>query len=202
MSTHKEKNKSQPQLSQKLYVRYMVSLRCKMIVKDQLDTLGVNYIISEHGAIHFPDGICSIERRKLKNNLRKSGLILLGETESILIERIINSIIEIVHNSERLPKISYNEIIHDNLGSSSESILKIFSEVEGVSVTQFIVLQKIERAKEFLVYENWSLKKISERLNYRNESYFIAQFKKVTGLHPSYYSEIKELRLKNSVSLA
>lgn len=188
---------SQRPSGKKLYVRYMVSLRCKMIVKAELDKLGINHLISKQGAIEFPEGISSDKQAQLKKNLHISGLELLDESESILIDKIIHTVIEVIHYTDNLPKISFKDIIHENLGYGSEPILKIFSEVKGVSVTQFIVLQKIERAKEFLLYHDFTLAEISEKLNYKNDDLFVSQFKKMTGLPPSYFTDLKEKREKN-----
>lgn len=181
------------------YVRYMVSLRCKLIVKDELRKLGIKHIISGQGAIEFPEGISSVQELKLQQNLHRSGLELLGAGESLLIDKIMNTITDVIHYSKSLPNISYKEIIHENLGNGSESILKIFSEVKGISITQFIVEQKIEWAKELILYDDLTLAEIAKNLNYRNENLFITQFRKFTGLHPSYYIKIKEKRAENSV---
>ena len=183
----------------KLYVRYMVSLRCKLIVRDELRKLGIEYQITDYGGIEFPEGLSTTQENELRENLQNSGLELLGKSESLLIDKIMNTIIDVIHYSEKLPDISYKEIIHENLGDSSESILKIFSEVKGVSITQFIVDQKIEWAKELILYEDLSLTEIAKNLKYRNVNLFISQFRKITGLHPSYYVELKENRAKNSV---
>lgn len=180
----------------KLYVKYMLSLRCKNIVKDELSRLNIKHAISLQGAIVFPEGISSDQHSKLKENLQVSGLLLLDESESMVIDKIITTIIDVIHFSDHLPKISYKDIIHENLGAG-EAILKIFTEVKGVSVTQFIIDQKIERAKELLLYHNLTISEISDKLNYKNENYFISQFKKITGHSPSYFIDIKNKRLNN-----
>ena len=181
----------------KLYIRYMVSLRCKMIVKAELDNLGIDYVISLQEAIEFPNGISRDKLYQLKKNLRSSDLELLDQSESLMIDKIISTIIEVIHYTDTLPKICFNELISENLGSNDDSILKIFTEVKGVSVTQFIVQQKIDRAKDLLLYNDLTLAEISEKLNYKNEELFVAQFKKITGLSPSYFMEIKDKRDKN-----
>lgn len=201
MSSHKQNGQDgQSPSGNKLYVRYMVSLRCKLIAKSELNNLGINHLISAQGALEFPEGISSDEQIQLKKNLQKFGLELLEANESMLIDNIINTIIEVIHYSDSLPKISFKEIIHENLGSGSESILKIFTEVKGVSVTQFIVHQKIERAKELLMYHDFTLAEISKKLHYRNENFFVSQFKKITGLPPSYFTDLKEKRKVNIAS--
>lgn len=178
----------------KRYVKYMVSLRCKMILKDELDKAGLTYSISPHGAIEFREEAAETQLEQLSKNLLNSGLELLDENESMLIDRIINTITEVVHDSDRLPNLSFEDIIGNRLGSKRESILKIFSDVKGVSIMQFIVLQKVERVKELLLYEELSLEEIAEKLRYKNKQYLIAQFKKNTGLSPTYFKKIKDER--------
>lgn len=181
----------------KLYVRYMVSLRCKMIVRKELKKLGFKYSILTHGAIEFLEEATQEDLNALRRNLRESGLELLDVHESRLVDRIIDNIIEVIHYFDELPKLSYSEIIAQNFGETSDSVLKIFSEVVGMSVIQFIVVQKIERAKVLLLYDNLSLIEISKKLRYKSKDIFIAQFKKITGLDPHYFIKLKEERIKN-----
>jgi AraC-like DNA-binding protein len=182
-------------VSTKRYVKYMVSLRCKMILKKELKNIDLKYAISPHGAIEFLEEVTQAQFEELNKNLQKSGLELLDQNDSMLIDRIINTIIEVVHYSDELPNLSYEDIIGTRLGLEKDSILKIFSDVKGISIMQFIVLQKIERVKEFLLYDNLSLAEISKKLRYKNELYLIAQFKKFTGLSPTYYKKIKDKRM-------
>lgn len=181
----------------KRYVKYMVSLRCKLILREELGKTGLKYSISSQGAVEFLQQVSQDQLDDLNNNLLKSGLVLLNENESKLIDHIINTVIEVIHYSDELPNLSFEDIIGDTLGSERDSVLKIFSDVKGVSIMQFIVLQKIERAKELLLYNELSLVEISEKLRYKNEHYFIAQFKKHTGLTPTYFKNLKKERSKN-----
>jgi len=180
----------------KLYVRYMISLRCKTIVKNELDKLNIRYAILEYGAIEFFEVISSEKISKLKENLLTFGLLLMNQYESKLIDRIIITIFEVVHSFDELPKLKYSEIIANNLIEANESVLKIFSEVVGMSVIQFIVIQKVERIKELLIYESMSLSDICNKLNYKNEEQLIAQFKKYTGLTPADYISYRNERLR------
>ncbi|MAO64117.1 MAG: AraC family transcriptional regulator [Balneola sp.] len=189
-------------VSNKLYVKYMVSLRCKMIVKSEIEDLGLNYKITPHGALEFHEQITVEQYDLLKNKLLKSGMVLLNESESMLIDKIINTIIEVVHYSENLPKLNFTDLINKHAISGDESLLKIFSDVKGVSVLQFIINQKIERAKELLLYDEISLSEIADSLNYKNKNYLLAQFKKVTGLTPSYFKRLKKERTKNAEQLS
>lgn len=191
-----DNNKDLESISTKLYIKYMVCLRDKLTLKSILDEHGLKCRISVHGAIECLEDITEGQFHELRVSLAKSGLILLDEKESMLIDRIINTIIEVVHYTDTLPKLSFKDIINKQIISGDESILKIFSDVKGMSVLQFIVSQKIERAKELLLYEDVSLKEIADILNYKNENYLIAQFKKITGLTPSYFIRLKKERKK------
>ncbi|MEX2603353.1 MAG: helix-turn-helix domain-containing protein [Gracilimonas sp.] len=181
-------------VNMKLYVRYMVSLRCKKIVQEELKKFELKHSFSPHGAIEFLEEVSPDELDTLKRNLRRSGLILLDVVESKMVDRIIDTIIEVIHYTDELPKLSYSEIIANNLADANESVLKIFTEVVGMSVIQFIVTQKVERIKEFLLYDDLPLSEISNLLRYKSEKHLIAQFKKNTGLAPSYFEELKNER--------
>lgn len=184
--------------SSNLYVKYMVSLRCKMIAKSELHALNISYKLSPHGAIEFTDEITEDQYDLLNERLKNHGLILLSESESMLIDKIIHTIIEVVHYTDTLPKLNFRDLISSHAVSDGESILKVFSDVKGMSILQFIVIQKIERAKELMLYDNRSLSEIADILNYRNKDYLLAQFKKVTGLTPSYFNHLKNERIKVS----
>lgn len=174
----------------------MVSPRCKMILREELKKASLSYSISPYGAIEFLEETSQDQLEALNNNLLRSGLELLDENDSILIDRIINMVIEVIHYSDELPMMSFEEIMNKSLGSEGESILKIFSDVKGISIIQFIVLQKVERVKELLLYEDLSLAEIAEKLRYQSVPHLTAQFKKFTGLSPGYYKKLKNEREK------
>lgn len=178
----------------KIYIRYMTSLRCKMIAKSEMQKLGLSYSVSLHGAIQFTDECTQEQFDMLDRNLRKHGMKLLDERHSAIIDKIINEIIEVIHHSDELPRYTYSEIIQDNTGNGDVSILQIFSDVQGLSVLQFIILQKIERIKEMLLYEEMDLTEIADKLYYKNKQVMTAQFKKHTGLTPGYFKELKSHR--------
>lgn len=185
-------------MHKKLYIKYMVCMRDKVLVQSELDKMGVKYRISVHGAIVFLER-CSLQQQvKLKRRLLKSGLVLLDHEESMVVDRIITTITEIIHNSEKLPKLSFADIINENSEVGKDSVLQIFSDVKGMSVIQFIVDQKIERAKELLLYEDRSLSEITDILNYKSQDLLVAQLKKYTGLGPDYFQSLKKVRSKIS----
>jgi AraC-like DNA-binding protein len=181
----------------KLYVKYMVSLRCKMMVKTELKKLGLNYVSVELGMIEILEEITPEQREQLKINLKKSGLELLDDTRSILVEKIKNVIIEMIHYTDEEPKVNYSEFISEKLGYDYTYLSNIFSEVKGITIQQFIILNKIERIKELLLYDELSLSEISYRLNYSSAAHLSNQFKKMTGLTPSFYKQLKKKRTIN-----
>jgi AraC-like DNA-binding protein len=178
----------------KIYIRYMTSLRCKMAARSEMQKLGIDYSVSVFGAIQFTDECTQEQFDMLDKNLRKHGLALLNEMHSSIIDKIISEIIEVIHYSDELPGYKYAELLQENIGNGESSVLQIFSDVQGISILNFIILQKIERIKEMLLYEDFTLSEIAQKLHYKNEQYMIAQFKKFTGLYPQYFIELKAQR--------
>lgn len=181
----------------KLYIKYMVSLRCKMMVKEELKKLGLNYVIIDLGMAEILEDITKKQREQLSKNLLKSGLELLEDKRSILIEKIKNVIIEMIHYSDELPKVNYSDYISEKLGYDYTYLANTFSEVKGMTIQQFIIIHKIERVKELILYDELNLSEISYKLHYSSPAHLSNQFKKVTGLTPSFYKRMKQKRNKN-----
>ncbi|MDI9363825.1 MAG: AraC family transcriptional regulator [Flavobacterium sp.] len=178
----------------KLYIKYMVSLRCKMMVKEELLKLGLQYLIIELGMVEMLEDITEEQRKQLGINLLKSGLELLNDKRAILIDRIKNVIIEMVHYSDELPTVNYSDYISKKLNHDYTYLSNIFSEVKGITIQQFIIIHKIERVKELLLYDELNLTEISYQLNYSSVAHLSNQFKKVTGLSPTYFKKLKQKR--------
>ncbi|WP_227006044.1 AraC family transcriptional regulator [Marinifilum sp. N1E240] len=185
----------------KLYIKYMVSLRCKMIVKEELEKLGLHYIIVDLGMIEILEDINENQRKWLKENLQKSGLELMDDKKAILIEKIKNAITEVIHYSDEVPKENYSDYISEKLGYNYTYLANTFSEVKGITIQQFIIINKIEKVKELLLYDELNLTEISYKLNYSSVAHLSNQFKKITGLSPSFYKELKQKRKKNLENL-
>lgn len=185
----------------KLYIKYMVSLRCKMAVKEELVNMGLHHISVELGVVEIMEDITLDQREQLKNNLLRSGLELLDDKKSILIEKIKNVIIEMIHYSDELPRVNYSDYISEKLDYDYTYLSNIFSEVKGITIQHFIIINKIERVKELLLYDELDLTEISYRLNYSSVAHLSSQFKKVTGLSPSYYKLLKQKRKSNLENL-
>jgi len=176
----------------------MVSQRCKMTVRNELDKLGLRYTIVDLGVAELLDDITSQQYSQLKTNLLRSGLELLDDKRSILIEKIKNVITEMIHYSSVLPKTNYSDYISEKLDYDYTYLANIFSEVKGITIQQFIILNKIEKVKELLLYDELNLTEIAYKLHYSSIAHLSNQFKKVTGLSPSFY---KKLKLKRSLNL-
>lgn len=179
----------------------MVSLRCKMVVKAELNKLGLRYIVVELGMVEIREDITEQQREELKENLLKSGLVLLDDKRSILIEKIKNVIIEMINNSEQVPKINYSEHISAELDCDYTYLSNIFSEVKGITIQQFIIINKIERVKELLLYDEVNLTEIAYKLHYSSVAHLSNQFKKVTGLSPSFFKKLGQKRKENLENL-
>jgi AraC-like DNA-binding protein len=178
----------------KLYIKNMVCIRCKMVVKSEMDKLGLHYIFVELGEAEIMEEISEKQRNELDAGLRKSGLELMDDKKSMLIEKIKNIIIEMVHYSDILPKTNLSDYLSDKLNYDYTYLANLFSEVQGTTIEKFFISHKIERVKELLVYNELNLKEIAIKLHYSSVPHLSSQFKKVTGLTPSHFKQLKHKR--------
>jgi len=169
----------------------MVSNRCKMVVQAKLDGLGLHYGRIELGEVEILETISLRQRSQLKIALLNSGLELMDDKKAVLIERIKNTVVEMVHYSEDIPKVKNSEYIGERLNHDYTYLANIFSEATGITIEQYIISHKIERVKEFLLYGELNLTEISYKLHYSSVAHLSAQFKKVTGLTPTRYKQLK-----------
>ena len=181
----------------RIYIKYMVSLRCKMLVKEELLKIGVKYVSLELGMVEILEDITTEQRKRLKENLLKSGLELLDDKKSILIEKIKTVITQMIHYSDEIPKVNYSDYISEKVGNNYTYLANTFSEVKGITIQQFIITHKIERVKELLIYDELNLTEIAYKMHYSSVAHLSNQFKKVTGLTPSFYKQLKEKRKAN-----
>lgn len=180
-----------------IYVKYMVSLRCKMVVKQELEKLGLHYLHVDLGTIEIQENISDSLKKQLHKNLKVFGLELLDNERNIIIEKIKAVIIEMVHYTDEFPSANHSEYISEKLGYDYMYLSNIFVEVKGITIQHYIIINKIERAKELLMYGELTLSEISYKLNYSSVAHLSNQFKKVTGFTPSYFKGLKKKRLKN-----
>lgn len=181
----------------RLYIKYMVSLRCKMVVKEELKRIGLQCVVIDLGVIEVLEEISSTQIMLLKNNLLKTGLELLDDKRAILVERIKTVIIEMIHYSDGLPQENYSDYISKQLNHDYTYLSNVFSQVKGMTIQQFIILNKIEKVKELIMYDEMNLSEISYQLNYSSPAHLSNQFKKITGLTPSFYKQLNRKRRDN-----
>lgn len=175
----------------------MVSLRCKLIVQQQLDRIGISYLSIGLGVIETENMIPRNQIEELRKSLHIVGLEILEDKKSILIDKIKSGIIEMIHCSKDELKVNHSDFISEKVGYDYTYLSNLFSEIEGITIQQFIILHKIEKVKELLLYNELSLTEISHSMNYSSVSHLSTQFKKVTGLTPSYFSRVKKMKTKS-----
>ncbi len=173
----------------------MVSSRCKDLVLTELKKLGVQsqYVMIDLGMVEILETITKKQRKILEENLRHSGLEVLDSKKSKLIDKIKSSIVDMIQ-SDYLPETNYSDFLSQKLKHDYTYMANIFSDVKGITIQQFIIINKIEKVKELLMYNEYTLTEISNRMNYSSVAHLSHQFKKVTGLTPSYYKQIRQKR--------
>ncbi|PKD43732.1 helix-turn-helix domain-containing protein [Rhodohalobacter barkolensis] len=181
----------------KLYIKHMVSLRCKMVVKSELEKLGLTCVSVELGMVEIMEEVSNEQLEIFNQNLKKLGLELLDDKKNILVEKIKTLIIEMIHYSDEVPNVNDSDYISQKLNYDYTYLSNTFSEVKGITIQQYIILHKIEKVKELLIYDELTLTEIAHRLHYSSVAHLSNQFKKVTGLTPTYFKEVKENRNNN-----
>jgi YesN/AraC family two-component response regulator len=179
----------------KLLIKNMVSLRCKLIVKSELEKMHLHFTVIELGEVEIAEELSAGQQQELKASLLKFGLELLEDKKSILIEKIKNIVVEMIHYSEEPPLLNFSAYLSEKLNYDYNYLSNLFSEVKGTTIEHFIIAHKIERAKELLIYNELSLTEIAEKLHYSNVAHLSNQFKKVTGLTPTFFKKMKHKRL-------
>ena len=172
----------------------MVSIRCKMMVKDELKKLGLHFILVDLGEVEIMETLTNEQHRQLKAGLLESGLELMDDKKGILIDKIKNVIIEMVHYADELPKITFSEYLAEKLHYDYTYMANLFSEVQGTTIEHFIIAHKIERIKELIIYDELNITEIAWKMNYSSVAHLSNQFKKVTGLSPSHFKQLKNKR--------
>jgi len=165
-----------------------------MVVKSELEKLGLQYTSIELGEAIIKDDITPKQLELLGFALRKTGLELMDDKKSILVEKIKTIIIEIVHYSEDQIKVNLSDFLSEKLNHNYTYLANLFSEVKGTTIEQFYLSHKIERVKELLVYDELNLTEIAFKLHYSSVAHLSNQFKKMTGLTPSHFKKLKNKR--------
>ena len=173
----------------KIYIQYMVSLRCKLLVKAELEKLGIPYLTVELGEVTLPRPLTEDEQITLAEVLHRSGLELMDNQKAIFIEKIIHIIVEMVHYTDDAPAVNFSVLLSEKLHHNYHSMAELFSKTKGVTIEKFIILHKIERVKELIIYDQLSITEIADKLHYSSVSHLTRQFKQITGLTPSFFKQ-------------
>jgi AraC-like DNA-binding protein len=172
----------------------MVSNRCKMAVKEELRKLGLHFIVVDLGEVEIMENISPEQREQMKAALLISGFELMDDKKAILIEKIKTAVIEMVHHSDEAIKTNFSDFLSEKLNHNYTYLANLFSEVQGTSIEHFIIAHKIERIKELIIYDELNITEIAWKMNYSSVAHLSNQFKKVTGLTPSHFRQLKDKR--------
>jgi len=178
----------------KVYIKNMVSLRCKMVVKATLDQFNLGFSYVELGEVQLLTPLLPNQRKQLQTVLAQSGLELLDDKNAITVERIKNAIVEMVHYTDVMPSENVSVYLSQRLGIDYHKLSDLFSKTKGMTIEHYVILHKIERVKELIIYDQLSLTEISYLLHYSSVAHLSNQFKKITGLTPTYFKSIKGIK--------
>jgi YesN/AraC family two-component response regulator len=179
----------------KLLIKNMVSRRCKLIVEAELNAMGLTFCTVELGEVETDRELTAVELAQLKQELLKTGLEIMDDKKTMLIEKIKNIIVEMIHVSDEKPTTNFSNFISQKLNYEYHYLSNLFSEVTGTTIEHYIISHKIERAKELLLYNQLTLTEIAYKLHYSSVAHLSNQFKNVTGLTPSFFKQMKHKRL-------
>lgn len=172
----------------------MVCIRCQMVVKSALEELGIQYAYVKLGEAKIIGNVSSRKLELLDSALRKTGLELMDNKKSILVEKIKNVIIELVHYSDEQIKVKLSNYLSDKLNYDYTYMANLFSEVKGTTIEKYYLAHRIEKVKELIVYNELTLSEIAYKMHYSNVAHLSSQFKKMTGLTPSHFKKLKQKR--------
>ena len=170
----------------------MLSVRSKMEVKEVLKKLDLHFVFVDMGVIDVMEELSSEQIEQLRNALLAIGLELMDDKKAVLIDKIKNVVIELVHLTEESIKINFSDYLSEKLNHNYTYLANLFSQVQGTTIEQFIIAHKVERIKEFIIYDELNITEIAYKMNYSSVAHLSNQFKKVTGLSPSHFKKLKE----------
>lgn len=180
----------------KLYIQNMVCLCCKKVVIAELNKMDLSYTSLELGEVDLLKTITNKQKIHLKKELHEYGLELMEDKKAILVEKIVAIIVYMIHESENLPDVNFSVFLTSQLNQDYHSLSTLFSKTKGVTIEHFIILHKIEKVKELIMYDELSLTEISYKLHYSSVAHLSHQFKKITGLTPTFFKSIKKKKRK------
>ena len=181
----------------KIYIKNMVCNRCKMVVKSELEQLGLQPLTVELGEVELREELTNKQKERVNTRFLELGFELIDDKKSRLIERVKNLVVELVHHSEEQLNMNVSDYLIQYIPMEYKYLSNLFSEVEGTTIEKFYIAQRIERVKELLVYDELSLSEIAHQMGYSSVAYLSTQFKKVVGLTPSHFKNIKAAKRKS-----
>jgi AraC-like DNA-binding protein len=165
-----------------------------MAVKVELRKLGLHFVVVDLGEVEVLEDLSMEQLGQLDKALRASGLELMEDRKGILIEKIKNIIIAMVHQTDEITRTPFSEFLSEKLSQDYTFLANLFSEIHGTTIEQFIIAHKIERIKELIIYDDLNITEIAFKMNYSSVAHLSNQFKKATGLSPSHFKLLKEKR--------
>lgn len=182
----------------KIYIKYMVSNRCKMAVREVLRGMDLHFVVVDLGVVDIMEDLTPTQFEELRLALRQSELELMDDKRGILIEKIKNVIVDMVHHDGELPKVNFSNYLSEKLSYDYTYLSNLFSEMQGSTIEQFMIAHKVERIKELIIYGELNMTEIAWKMRYSSVAHLSNQFKKVTGLTPSHFKQMKH-RMRSSL---
>ena len=180
----------------KIYIKYMVSIRCKMAVKEALKGLGLHFVFVDLGAVEIMEELSAEQWQQLKIVLHRSGLELMENKKAQLIQEVKKLILDIIYHTEEELKVSFTVYLSQQTHQEYPYLANLFLEVQGTTIQQYMIIHKVERIKELIIYRELSITEITWKMNYSSVAHLSNQFKKITGLTPTHFRQLKEKRLQ------
>lgn len=175
----------------KIFIKNMVCIRCQMVLKAELETLGLKYAYVKIGEAEIIGDIQPEQKELLRIELDKAGLLLMDDRKAVLVEKIKNLIIELVHYTDEQIKVNLSDYLSENLDYNYTYLANLFSEEKGITIEKFYLNHKIERVKELIIYDEFNLSEIAWKMHYSSVAHLSNQFKKHTGLTPTQFKMLK-----------
>jgi AraC-like DNA-binding protein len=177
----------------RLHIKNMVCNRCIKVVREEIQKLGYDIDAIELGEVDLKGSIHDEDREKIKQMLEENGFELIDDRKGMIINKIKTLIIEYIHYDREKPGYqNLSDLLSAEMGRDYSYLSNLFSSVEGITIEKYLILQKIEKVKELLVYDELSLNEIAWQLGYSSAQHLSQQFKKVTGLTPTHFKMIRE----------
>ncbi|MBP6181491.1 helix-turn-helix domain-containing protein [Flavobacterium sp.] len=176
----------------KLYIKNMVCDRCKMVVKSELEKIGIFPVSVELGEVEFLGDFKGNQKHDLEKKLQSLGFELLEDKTTITIEKVKCLIVNLVHHQNNELKTNLSSYLSEQLGQDYNTLSNLFSDAQGTTIEHYFIAQKIEKVKELLMYKELTVSEIAIKLNYSDVAHLSNQFKKITGVTPTHFKQLKE----------